>query len=367
MTLEDLPITTRNDTNYLTDKQLQTWEVKRKGFAKWLLERGKEPKSLEGYAEHTTKDTLYRTDQFARFVWNDKGFQMTFTHDEADSYIESLLLDNDCTNSHTEGTEKALKRLFKHQESNNDDYGEWDPEFHISNPDKKRSVNDVFSESEIEKIWTAALEYNNIPNYNDLTPEARSKWKAYLSMSLGKPKSEVTPADWKKVDNWKIPSLVKVGIDAAFRPVEVERSNVGWLDLDENRLLIPADESSKNDSNWRVGLGDMATRALENWMEQRDTMPKYDDTDAIWLTREGNPYSSSSLRYLILNLCEDAGINAENRSVSWYSVRHATGSYYAKNGTLSQAQEQLRHTSQETTKKYSHSTSEERSEIANER
>lgn len=367
MTLENLPITTRDDKKHLHDKQLQTWEVKRTGFANWLLERGKKPQALKGYSKHTTKDTLYRTDHFARFVWNQTEFKTEFTHTEADDYMEQILLSNDCTNSHASGTEKSLKRLFKYQRSVNDSNKEWEPEWDIQNPNDKRNIKDVFTESEIEKIYSASLNYHTIPAYNDLTPTERSQWKAYLAMSLGKPKTEVTPDDWGKVDNWKIPSLVKVSIDAGLRPIEVERSRTQWADLDNQQLIIPADESSKNREDWRVGLGDMATRALRNWLEQRENMEKYDDSDAIWLTRENNPYSSSSLRYLVLNLCDQAGINTENRSTSWYSIRHATGTFYAKKGTLVDAQEQLRHTSPETTKKYVHSSSEERSDIANQR
>jgi integrase len=96
-------------------------------------------------------------------------------------------------------------------------------------------------------------------------------------------------------------------------------------------------------------------------------MPKYEDTNAIWLTRQDNPYRSSSLRYLNLKLCEIAGINTEHRSLSWYSIRHATRTFFAKKGTIADAKEQLRHTSSQTTKKYIHSSSEERSEIANRR
>ncbi|WP_336133592.1 hypothetical protein [Natronomonas amylolytica] len=61
MGLENLPLTTRDAADVLHDKQLQTWEVTRRGFANWLIERGKNPKSLEGYSEYTAKDTLYRT------------------------------------------------------------------------------------------------------------------------------------------------------------------------------------------------------------------------------------------------------------------------------------------------------------------
>jgi hypothetical protein len=82
------------------------------------------------------------------------------------------------------------------------------------------------------------LELQQIPGYNDLSPEGRDRWKGYISMSLGKPKNEVKPADWEKVDNWKIPSLVKTSIDTGFRPIEVERSKMSWLDLDGWNIVI---------------------------------------------------------------------------------------------------------------------------------
>lgn len=367
MTLENLPLTTRDDADVLHDKQLQTWEVARKAFATWLIERGKTPASLEGYAEHTAKDTLYRTDHFARFVWRHDEFKTSFTHAEADDYMEEILLDDDCSASHASGTQKALKRLFRHQYKDNDDQPEWDPEWSVPSSGDDRHIKDVFSESEIEKIYSASLEYNTLPGYNDLTPTARSDWKSYIAMSLGKPKEEVVPADWEKVDNWKVPSLVRVSMDTGFRPIEVERSKMSWLDLEDEDIIIPKDESSKNEENWRIGLSDMAVRSLENWIEQRKNIPKYDDSDAIWLTREGNPYGSSALRYLVLNLCDIAGINHQHRSISWYSIRHNVGTFFAKEGTIASAQDQLRHTSKETTKKYIHSSSEERSNIANRR
>lgn len=63
----------------------------------------------------------------------------------------------------------------------------------------------MFSEEEIEKVYSAGLNYQQISGYNDLSPEGRDRWKGYTSMSLGKPKNEVKPADWEKVDNWKNP------------------------------------------------------------------------------------------------------------------------------------------------------------------
>jgi integrase len=238
MDLENLPLTTRDDAEVLRDKQLQTWEVTRRGFANWLLERGKNPKSLEGYSEHTAKDTLYRTDHFARFVWNHNEFKTSFTHSEANEYMEGILLDDDRSASHASGTQKAIKRLFKYQRHLDEDPPEWEPKYEIPSTNGKRNIKDVFSEEEIEKVYSASLNYQQISGYNDLSPEGRDRWKGYTSMSLGKPKNEVKPADWEKVDNWKIPNLVKMSIDTGFRPIEVERSKMSWLDLDGWNIVI---------------------------------------------------------------------------------------------------------------------------------
>lgn len=216
MTLETLPITTQDDAQILNVKQLGTWKIKRESFANWLLERGKKPQSLEGYAVHTTKDTLYRTDHFARAVWRENGFTTKFTHEQADEYMKTILLDDDLSASHAEGTEKAIKRLFKYKSFLNDEIEMWDCEYQVPNGSGKRNIKDVFSDEEIESIYTASLHYNDIPKYNDLSPTDRSNWKTYIAMSLGKPKSEVVPDDWDKIDNWKIPSLVKVSIDAGL-------------------------------------------------------------------------------------------------------------------------------------------------------
>jgi site-specific recombinase XerD len=75
---------------------------------------------------------------------------------------------------------------------------------------------------------------------------------------------------------------------------------------------------------------------------------KYDETDALWLTRHANPYSSSSLRYVLDSVCEIAEID---RDLSWYTIRHSTGTYMAREEGLAAAQSQLRHHRTETTMK----------------
>jgi hypothetical protein len=95
-------------------------------------------------------------------------------------------------------------------------------------------------------ICDAALEYGSIPSYNNLSPAERDRRKRYLAQCFEKPKSEVTPDDWERAHGWKIPSLVWTSLDAGFRPVEVKRSDVSWLDLDNSVLRIPKDDNAKN-------------------------------------------------------------------------------------------------------------------------
>lgn len=76
------------------------------------------------------------------------------------------------------------------------------------------------------------------------------------------------------------------------------------------------------------------------WIAERVMYEKYDDTDQLWLTRHGNPYSGKPLRVLLDNLRRIAGIE---RGFSWYAIRHSTGTYMTREEGLAAAQAQLRH------------------------
>jgi len=134
---------------------------------------------------------------------------------------------------------------------------------------------------------------------------------------------------------------VWASLDGGLRPIEVGRVKTTWVDTDNAVLRIPADESAKNDENWAVSLREGTAEMLEKWIDERRLYPKYDDTDALWLTRENNPYRSTALQYVIHKLCEEAGISTENRDLSWYAIRHFTGTYLAREDGLAAAQAQL--------------------------
>jgi len=153
-------------------------------------------------------------------------------------------------------------------------------------------------------------------------------------------------------ENWRETTIVLTSLDAALRPVEVARAKTGWVDTDNMLLRIPREDSSKNTDNWRTSLTSRTADALEHWLEERANNPMYDETESLWLTREGTRYSSRSLARLLRRLCDDAGIDTGGRTMTWYSVRHSTGTVLTAERDLKAAKDQLRHQSAKTTMKY---------------
>ena len=106
-----------------------------------------------------------------------------------------------------------------------------------------------------------------------------------------------------------------------------------------------------------MSLREETADILGRWLIERELYEKYEETDALWLTRHNNPYSSSSLRVLLDNLREIAGID---RDLTWYTIRHSVGTYMAREEGLAAAQSQLRHRRSETTMKYDQAPVEDR-------
>jgi integrase len=105
-------------------------------------------------------------------------------------------------------------------------------------------------------------------------------------------------------------------LDAGLRPIEVERATVSWVDAGSAVLRIPKEESSKNVGNWTVSLRQQTANALDAWLTERDQYEVYDGREELWLTREGNPYRTAALRYVLKRLFEISNIGAEGRKVS---------------------------------------------------
>jgi len=357
--LDGIKIVPQPSVEVLNERQLLDYRSQREDCLEWLLVMGKNPDKADGYAHQTVKNRAYRMDMFYRWVWDHEGrYTATVTHEHADAWLRHLAR-QDQSNVHKSNCRKAAQMLFKWRRFEHG-LGEWDPQLSFSTDDSASNPRDYLTRDERSKIREAALEYGSIPAYNALSPTARDRWKAYLAQRFEKPKSEVSPDDWNRANGWKIPSLVWASLDAGLRPIEVDRATVDWVDTDNNVFRIPKEESSKTTDNWITGLQDRTGDFLERWLQEREAYSLYDDTDALWLTRQGNTYQSSSLGYLLDRLCEIAGIQAENRDLSWYAIRHSTGTYMTREEDLAAAQSQLRHKNAETTMKYDQTPIEDR-------
>ena len=349
--LDEVTLIPQPTKEYLNRRQLLDYRSQRENCLDWLLTVGKNPEQAEGYAFQTVSNRAYRMDMFYRWAWKQEGgYTADVTHSHADNWLQYLSR-LDKSNAHKDNCRKAVQMLFKWKHY---EYGveEWKPALSFSTDDGTTAPRDYLTREERSKIREAALEYGSVPSYNDLGPEARSRWKVYLAQRFEKPKSEVTPSDWDRANGWKIPSLVWVSLDAGLRPIEVERAVTRWVDTDNGVLRIPKEDSSKSEGHWLVSLQNRTAEILERWIRERTTYAMYDETDALWFTRQGNPYQSATLRHVLERLCDIAGISTENRQMSWYTIRHSTGTYMTREEDLAAAQAQLRHKSPETTMRY---------------
>jgi site-specific recombinase XerD len=335
--IQGLPLITEPVEKRLNERQLLDYAAERRDMLTWLLQQGKDPRHGEGYSPTTLKDR--RIDQFYRWVWNhEDGYTSDIKTRHANRYDNEFKL-HDTSNEDKNQRIKALKRLFNwlHHCRNCE---QWNTDVTFKTEDN--NPKDFLRMKERKKIRQASLEYESIPGYNNLSPERRDRWKAHIAQKLGKPKEHVTESDWDRINGWKIPSLVYVSLDCGLRPIEVQRSTVDWVDLDNGELQIPKEYSAKNRENWNPVLTEKTQQFLRRWLNQRRTIKRYDDSDAIWLTRKGNPYRSHSLKHLLMNLAEEAGLDTENRSFYWYMIRHSTGTYMTHGVSGKAAEAQLR-------------------------
>lgn len=361
---EGIPLVTGPSADRLNERQLLDYRTQRENCISWLLAMGKDPKSADGYAKGTVDPRSRRMDIFYRWVWdNEGGYTTSVTGEHGDAYLRELAR-QDKSLAHKANCQKAVQMLLKWR-SHQHGVAEWEPEIKFSGTQGTTQPRDYLTRDERATIREAALEYGTIPSYGDVSPEERDRWKAYLAQRFEKPKSDVTPEDWDRANGWKIPSLVWASLDAGLRPVEVKRAVSSWVDTDNGVLRIPKEESSKNIGNWIVSLQSRTADVLERWLNEREAYELYDDTEKLWLTREGNPYGSRSLGYLLENLCDIGDISTESRKMSWYSIRHSTGTYLTREEDLAASQAQLRHQSPTTTMKYDQTPPEDRRDALN--
>jgi integrase len=326
-----------------------------------MLDEGKDPARGDGYAHSTATMRAYRLDKFYRDVWNaERRYTEDITTAHADAWLEHID-EQEYTESYKAACSKALVTLFEWKAAESNTSMTWEPTKRFSST-RARQPRDFFTEDERNRLREAALEFGSVPNYYEVPASDRSAWTAYLAQRFGKPKSEVTIDDWQRANSWKVPSLLWVTLDAGLRPIEVERAQVSWVDTENAVLRIPKEKSAKNHENWQTSLQQRTVLAVEKWLHERTLRPEYEETDALWLTKHGNPYGSQALNPLLRKVCDVAGIDLTNRDLTWYSICHSVGTYMTEERGLKAAATQLRHKTIRSTIKYDQAPLEARRE-----
>lgn len=354
----------------LTYREQVAYTEVRTRFIEWMRRCGRHPMKAEPLSDTSVANYARRLHQIFQWFWsNNEGFTARISHRAADEYVDALLYDDILRHNgeaYTEGSKRkfvnVLQKWFEWRE-HEFDAEPWKPRIIFVDGSPENQA-DYFTRAERAKLVEASLRYGSLPDYKNISPEERNRAKAHLAQVLGKPKEEITRSDWKhRSRSWKIPSLVSVSLDAGLRPIEVNRMKTEWVRLQKWEIHIPKDEAAKNREQWSISIRERTADILERWLKQRDTRPVYDGKEEVWLNQKGNPYTSKTLNYLLGQLLEEAGIDQQNRRLTWYSIRHSTGTYVQNQSDIATAASVLRHKDLRSTHVYTHPPSEEKRKV----
>lgn len=329
----------------------------------WLATYGKHPEKGEGLSKTTLKSTHYKLETVFRWLWKyEDKYTTEFTPEHADRFIDLLNQTDSMIDSTVLHHAKDIKRFFKFT---NHVYGtdyEWEPKPQLSqsNGDERAYLR----RAAFQPLYEAALDYGSMKSYHtDMSSEERERLKLYLSQRFGVPKEKVGPEDFKKANSWKAPSMIAVTLDTGLRPIEVGRAKVSWVNLEDNELNVPKEDSTKNEGHWNCSLKKRTATVLERWLDERASYDKYANRDELWLTKRGTKYGKDSCNYLLDTLIERGNVPIPaHQNISWYAIRHGVATYWANHVGPHHAKEQLRHKSINTTMKYLHSDAETRND-----
>lgn len=309
---------------YLDEMREELYRQDRKDFLQWLHTQGKDPAKGEGYSAYTVWETNYKTAKFERFTWDyhDK-YKFPPDHDDANAWNEALKMRDVKTS--TKGKEQeAILRYYRWLDH--------------------KGLQDEWDIAEEERFSSTGSNSESRPDYLD-SQERKLIREAAIDYC----------GDWKRV------SMVWASLDCAFRPIEVERAKDYWFHPERSKVEIPEDETSKDYSDGRQvrQLGERGAKAVSEWLTERENDPMYEGRDEMWLTREGNPYNSKELGRLMRSLADEAGIEHRGRQMTWYVMRHSTGTLLSADRGLKAAKRQLGHMDIQTTKRYDNVTDDE--------
>jgi len=363
----DYPIVAQKNKDKLNTfgpRAIEDYTQNKEDLIRWLLTVGRNPFKKLGYSPETVRKSHYKIEKTYRWLWKDKGrYCWRFQPQRATEYLDYLVRFTDTKEPQIVEYEKALKILFSYWTETTDSTIDWKYDRTLAST--YNSEKDYFRPTELRALYETSLSYNTIKNAG--STQKRAEMAGILARRFNTSIENITEEHFKRANSWKIPSLVSTSNDLGLRPREIEIAKTYWVDIENNLIRIPEDESVKSSSSWQCAISSQTAAALRRWLEERETYEVYEDTDQLWLNDDAGPYNNRSVNYLLDKLMTDSDINEGQRNLTWYSIRHGVATLWANNEGVQHAQEQLRHEKPKTTMEYVHNNKEEQIEKADDK
>lgn len=179
-------------------------------------------------------------------------------------------------------------------------------------------------------------------------PKSRSKLPHYLTYDESLKLLQNIEGDFKIRDF----CIIMLFLNCGLRVSELTGINIG--DIKEETLRV----IGKGNKERVVYLNDACIRALEDYLSIRAKIPhvKQIAEKALFISRNGNRISTSTVKWLVKKYCSFAGLDSR---ISVHKLRHTSATLMYKNGVdVKAVQEVLGHEHLNTTEIYTHADSE---------
>ncbi len=179
-------------------------------------------------------------------------------------------------------------------------------------------------------------------------PKSRTKLPHYLTYDESVRLLENIQGEYKTRDF----CIVMLFLNCGLRVSELCGINIG--DIKEETLRV----IGKGQKERVVYLNDATQNAISAYLEERSKISKIRQKDekALFISRNGNRISTSTVKWLVKKYCTFAGLDSK---ISVHKLRHTSATLMYKNGVdVKAVQEVLGHEHLNTTEIYTHADSE---------
>lgn len=179
-------------------------------------------------------------------------------------------------------------------------------------------------------------------------PKTHSKLPHYLTYDESVKLLESIDGEFKTRDFCIIMLFLNCGIRVS------ELTGINLNDIKEETLRV----IGKGGKERVVYLNDATQRAVDVYLQERKKVTKISPKDekAMFISRQGNRISTSTVKWLVKKYCKYAGLDSK---ISVHKLRHTSATLMYKNGVdVKAVQEVLGHEHLNTTEIYTHADSE---------